>query len=251
MSSILAVLFDLDGTLRHNQPSSFETFIEYLDEIGYHLSLAQIQHGERWNHYYWAVSPNLRADLDEFGGETADFWMRHAERQLRVMKVNGDVTALAQQITNHFMQNYSPDNHVPDDVIPTLISLRAAGYTLGLVSNRVEALDGVVEELGFKGFFHFTLSAGQAEAWKPDSKIFLRAAAMAKCLPEATVYVGDNFYADVEGSRKAGMHPVLVDAKGIFPEPGCPVIRAIGELEPVVEHIAQAGTKPLYQPSFP
>lgn len=237
MASLLAVLFDLDGTLRHNQPSSFETFIEYLQEFGQPLSLAQIQHGERWNHYYWAVSPNLKADLEAFGGETEEFWIRHAERQLRVMKVKGDVRALAEQITTHFMINYSPDHLVPDDVIPSLIRLRAAGYTLGLVSNRVEPLDGVVAELGFKGFFRFTLSAGQAECWKPDPKIFRRAAAMAQCLPEAAVYVGDNYYADIEGARGAGMHPVLIDPKGIFPDPGCPVIHTLSELENVLERL--------------
>lgn len=237
MSALLAVLFDLDGTLRHNQPSSFETFIEYLQELGQPLSLAQIQHGERWNHYYWAVSPNLKADLEAFGGETEEFWIRHAERQLRVMKVKGNVRALAEQITFHFMVNYSPDHLIPEDVIPSLIRLRAAGYTLGLVSNRVESLDGVVAELGFKGFFHFTLSAGQAECWKPDPRIFRRAAALANCLPEAAAYVGDNYYADIEGARGAGMHPVLIDPKGIFPEPGCPVIHTLSELEIVLEQL--------------
>ncbi len=244
MSSLLAVLFDLDGTLRHNQPSSFETFTEYLQELGQPLSLAQIQHGERWNHYYWAVSPNLKADLAAFGGETEEFWIRHAERQLRVMKVKGDVRALAQHITTHFMVNYSPDHLVPDDVIPSLIRLRAAGYALGLVSNRVEPLDAVVAELGFKGFFHFTLSAGQAECWKPNPKIFLRAAAMAKCLPEAAVYVGDNYYADIEGARSAGMHPVLIDPRGIFPEPGCPVIHVLSELEDVLEALGTQSHSP-------
>ncbi len=240
MSSILAVLFDLDGTLRHNQPSSFETFIEFMNEMGLHPTLAQIQHGERWNHFYWAVSPNLKADLELYGGETAAFWMNHAERQLRVMNVGGDLPALARDITAHFQQRYDPDNLVPEDVRPALIRLRADGYTVGLVSNRTEPLDEVVAELGLKGFFHFTLSAGQAGYWKPDPKIFLRAAALAQCLPEAAVYVGDNYYADVEGARAAGMRPVLVDPKGIFPEPGCPVIHTLSELAGVLE---QMGTK--------
>jgi HAD superfamily hydrolase (TIGR01549 family) len=240
-TSILALLFDLDGTLRHTRPNGFETFTEYLGELGYTLSPAHLAHGERWNHYYWAVSPNLKADLDEFGGETPEFWIRHSERQLRVMRVEGDIPALARQIMELFRERYLPSDHVPDDVLPTLTRLRQSGRTLGLVSNRTEPLDEVVTELNLEGIFDFTLSAGQAQSWKPDPKIFLRAAAMAQCLPEAASYVGDNFYADVEGARGVGMHPVLIDPKGIFPEPGCPVIRSLSELEPALDRL---GTKP-------
>ncbi|MGH2524635.1 MAG: HAD family hydrolase [Anaerolineales bacterium] len=241
---ILAVLFDLDGTLRHNQPNSFETFIEYLGELGYTLNQAQLQHGERWSHYYWSISPNLKADLEEFGGQNSAFWTRHAERQLRVMKVDGDIPALARQINQLFEERYLPSNYIPDDVMPTLTRLRAAGYTLGLVSNRTEPLDAVVAEIGLEKIFNFTLSAGQAQSWKPDPKIFRRAAALAQCLPEAVVYVGDNFYADVEGARGVGMHPVLVDPKRIFPEPGCPVIRALSELETALEYLGTNAESP-------
>jgi putative hydrolase of the HAD superfamily len=54
---------------------------------------------------------------------------------------------------------------------------------------------------------------------------------MAGCSAATTVYVGDNYYADVEGARAAGMMPILIDPDGIFPDPGCPVIRSLGELE--------------------
>lgn len=238
---IHAVLFDLDGTLRHNRPGGFETFLEYLEELGHVPAPAQIYAGERWNHYYWANSPELVADIAEYGGENSGLWTRHAERQLRVLGVGGDVTALAQQINRLFNERYEFSHHIPDDVIPTLGRLRAGGYTLGLVSNRTEPLDALAAELGIANLFHFTLSAGQAQSWKPAPEIFLKAAALAGCPPQAAVYVGDNYYADVEGSRGAGLRPVLIDPKGIFPEPGCPVIHTLGDLESVLERL---GTNP-------
>lgn len=238
---ILAVLFDLDGTLRHNRPGGFETFLEYLEELGHLPAPAQIYAGERWNHYYWANSPELVADIAEYGGENSGLWTRHAERQLRVLGVGGDVTALAQQINRLFNERYEFSHHIPDDAIPTLGRLRMARYTLGLVSNRTDPLDVLAAELGIANLFHFTLSAGQAQSWKPSPEIFLKAAALAGCAPAAAVYVGDNYYADVEGSRGAGLQPVLIDPKGIFPEPGCPVIHTLGDLERVLEHL---GTNP-------
>jgi FMN phosphatase YigB (HAD superfamily) len=42
--------------------------------------------------------------------------------------------------------------------------------------------------------------------------------------PEQTLYIGDNYFADVVGARRAGLRPVLYDPKGLFHEPGCPVI---------------------------
>lgn len=240
-NQIRAVLFDLDGTLRHNRPGGFETFLEYLEELGHFPGRNEIYAGERWNHYYWAKSSELAADLEESGGENARLWQRHAERQLLALDVPGDLTELARQINRMFTERYLPEHHVPDDVIPTLGRLRMAGYTIGLVSNRTEPLQAVASELGLAELFHFTLSAGEAQSWKPAPEIFLKAAARAGCPPGAAVYVGDNYFADVEGARSAGLQPVLIDPKGIFPEPGCPVIRSLSDLESVLEHL---GTKP-------
>ncbi len=234
---IRAVLFDLDGTLRHNRPGGYETFLEYLEELGHMPDRDHIYAGERWNHYYWANSPEVVADFAEFGGENSGLWTRHAERQLRVLGIGGDVIGLARQINRLFNERYAFSHHVPDDVVPTLARLRATGYTLGLVSNRTEPLDAMAAELGLASSFDFTLSAGQAQSWKPAPEIFLKAAALAGCPPEAGVYVGDNFYADVEGSRGAGLQPVLIDPKGIFPEPGCPVIHTLADLEGVLERL--------------
>ena len=34
--------------------------------------------------------------------------------------------------------------------------------------------------------------------------------------PQESVYVGDNFFADVVGARNVGMHVILVDPRNIF-----------------------------------
>ena len=230
-NGIQAVLFDLDGTLRHNQPAGFDTLVGYLAELGHPLSQSQQHHGERWTHYYWAESPEQTVDRKEFAGETGGFWLRYTTRLLQAFEIDGDLPALAQQIGKRFDEDYQPTNHVPDDVIPTLTHLRVSGYTLGLVSNRPEPLDGVAADLGLGGLFHFTLSAGQAGSWKPNPGIFLQAASLATCAPEQAAYVGDNYYADILGARGAGLTPVLIDPKGLFPDAACRVIKEIGELK--------------------
>ena len=224
-----AILFDLDGTLRHNEPNGYETFIRYLTELGVTLTTEQLAHVERWTHYYWSVAPELQEDIEALGADTPEFWWRYSERQIRMFELpNAEV--LAQQVHDRFNADYHPVNRVPEDVRPTWERLRAAGFTVGLVSNRLSPLDAIATELGFDGLFHFTLSAGQAGAWKPSPQIFQRAVALANCAPSEAVYVGDNFYADIEGARGAGLTPVLIDPRGLFPEPGCTVIHFISAL---------------------
>jgi len=237
---ITTVLFDLDGTLRHSNPNGFEAFVGHLAELGHPLTRQQLMAGHRWVHYYWSISPELLADMRELGDDTPAFWRRHTERQLRAVGVDGDLDELVAQIGQLFLERYKPKHHIPDDVTPTLRRLRELGYTVALVSNRRDPLAPLCVELGLDGHFQFTLSAGEAASFKPDPGIFLKAVALAGCAPEAAAYVGDNYYADVVGARAAGLHPILIDPLGIFPEAGCPTIRALSELEAVLAELSTA-----------
>ena len=64
----------------------------------------------------------------------------------------------------------------------------------------------------------------------PTREIFDRALKITGVLPEETVYIGDNYYADILGAKKAGIQPILLDPKSIFPEATCTVIRTIRDL---------------------
>ena len=233
-SPINTVLFDLDGTLRHNEPNGFETFVGFLAELGYPLSSERVKAGHRWVHYYWSVSPELLADMRELGDDTPEFWRRHLERELRAVGVEGEVGDLTTQIGHFFEERYRPVHRVPEDVAPTLRRMRERGHTVGLVSNRREPLTALAAELGLDSHFDFTLSAGEADSYKPAPGIFLKAVARAGCAPEAAAYVGDNYYADVVGARAAGLVPVLIDPLGLFPDAGCATIRTLGELDGVL-----------------
>ncbi len=228
--SLRAILFDLDGTLRHSLPEGFDAYLEYLTELGHPLTTEQRRNAARWNHYYWATSTDLVADIKEFSADSHDFWIRHSERLLAALGVAGD-DGLAAHMHALMRERHSPIHHIPDDVRPTLTRLRAVGYTIALVSNRTEDLGPFTVELGIDDLFDFTLSAGQANSWKPSPEIFLKAAEKAGCAPREAVYVGDNYYADIEGAQGAGLLPVLIDPRELFPEAVCPVIHAIHEIE--------------------
>ena len=85
-------------------------------------------------------------------------------------------------------------------------------------------------DLGLDGIFEFTLAAGEIGIWKPDPAIFDKVLEMEGLQADRCVYVGDNYYADVVSARGAGLTPVLLDPKGVFPDADCKVIGRLPEL---------------------
>ncbi len=222
-----AVLFDLDGTLKISVPGGMEMFVEYARRLGIAISHDQAQTGARWNHWYWAQSSDLMEDL-ALGDEMA-LWVNYSRRLLEAVGAAEADKEHAQAITQQFA-DYAPAAQLNDGARETLTGLKAAGYTVGLVSNRHRPLDKVVAELGLEGIFAFTLAAGEINVWKPDPAIFHQVMARTKLRPEHCIYVGDNYYADVVSARAAGLCPVLLDPQGIFPEADCKVIGRLPEL---------------------
>ncbi len=231
--SLQAIFFDLDGTLRHNDPPAIPFFHRLAAELGVETDLQTRLQAERWTHTYWAESDDLRADLEAYGPweNNGAFWANHARRHLQALNVPEDVaTALASVITRKMLDIYQPVDHIPDDVIPTLTRLRSAGYKLAIVSNRNKPFTELLVKLGLQDAVDFSLASGEIGSWKPDSKVFLHAASMADVEPHQVAYVGDNYFADARGARGAGMLPVLLDPNDLFPDAGCLRIKAIGDL---------------------
>jgi HAD superfamily hydrolase (TIGR01549 family) len=229
-NGIRAILFDLDGTLRHTLPSPNHAFFDSAVRLGASDSLEKRQHGIRWMHYYWAQSAEMLEDIQAFGELNDDFWVHFAYRALTAFDCpHEQAHALAPQVQRH-MADQAWEDWVPPDVPPTLGALKERGFTLGVLSNRMTAFHDQLSEWGLGGYFDCSLAAGEFNAWKPDIAIFQHALKQLDAEPTQTVYVGDNYFADVVGARTAGLSPILVDPEGLFPEADCPVIHNVGEL---------------------
>lgn len=229
-----AVIFDLDGTLRHSEPRGMDLFHDLAQDHGLKLDDRTRREAVRWNHAYWADSEE-RAEDSETAEDREGFWLRYARRHLIALGAPPDqAEALAPKLHHHMVEHYDPVNVVPGDVIPTLDALKSQGYRLALVSNRTDPLEDTVADLDLDGRFELTLAAGEVGWWKPDPRLLRHAAEEIGVDPACAVYVGDNPYADVQGARNAGMQPVLFDPEGLFPEIECHRIAAIGELPTVL-----------------
>jgi len=238
-NGIRAILFDMDGTLRHNRPSYPDTFFNIATRLGAPDVRENRWRAARWLHYYWANSNELVSDQAIYTDQVEAFWTNHARLFLSALGcIPEQAAALAPLAYQHMNEEYKPQDWVPADVPETLRVLKEAGYKLAVLSNRLQPFLEQLENLGLSSYFEFALHAGKVEAWKPDPEIFLHATDQIGAQPGEAVYVGDNYYADVIGSSRAGLIPVLIDPDGLFPEAECAVIRKIGDLpEMLINHV--------------
>lgn len=233
-NGIKSILFDLDGTLRHHTPKGSDVFNNYALSLGLPLHPEDTARAARWEHYYFANSPEIKLDKTKYISQKFEhdsFWINFGRRRLIALGCSpAQAEALAPQFSAHMVENYKPQVHVPEEASSVLADLKGAGIILGMVSNRDESFEAELEELGLREFFQFTLAAGEVNSYKPDRAIFDEAVKRAGTSASETMYVGDNYFADIVGSRRAGLRPVLYDPIRLFPDAGCPVVTAFDQL---------------------
>lgn len=233
---IKAVFFDLDGTLRHSIPSGSDVFNEYVASLGLSYTEEDRLRAMRWEHQYWASSADLRDDLLAHSTDTENFWIEYSRRRLLALGASPEWAGeVAAQASAHMGEMYKPDSVVPADVRRTLPLLREAGYILAVISNRDQPFRALLDAHGLSEFFPYSLAGGELDIYKPEPGIFEHALKQLNVSAPETVYVGDNYYADIVGARRAGLEAVLYDPNHIFPEADCVTIRSFDELPPVIQ----------------
>jgi putative hydrolase of the HAD superfamily len=100
-----------------------------------------------------------------------------------------------------------------DDVETVLGALRERGLRIGVVSNWDTRLKSISDGLGLTRLVDFIVISAEVGVRKPDPGIFRVALAKAGVRPEEAVHIGDLPEEDVEGARRAGVRPVLIDRR--------------------------------------
>lgn len=230
IKNIKAIFFDLDGTLRYSNPPSRDLFIDEVIRQGIPVSAEMRLQSARWEHYYFGGSPEVLEDVEIYP-ERKSFWVNYSRRQLLAL---GASTVQAEKLGPILHEYMNENNHPADALMPGVLemlkALRETDLILGVVSNREAPFQDYLQEMGLAEYFHFSLSAGEVQSWKPDKAIFEHALKRVGVQADEALYVGDNYYADVIGARNAGIQPILIDVDGIFEDPGCPVVCSHDEL---------------------
>ena len=236
-NSIHTVLFDFDGTLVFHEPDSFDVISTFCADIGQPLSAEAERQGRRTRHEYF-VDPIIRDQLNGLSAE--GFWHHFNRHLLEALCIKGDLDRLAEEVTSRF-GDLELTYHCPKAGCDTLTELRGRGYGLGLITNRtnVERFHELLDQVELRPYFDLILASGEVGIHKPDPGIFSVALERVAAKAESSVYIGDNYWADVVGARLAGVTPVLYDPHHLFTEADCLVLECMEDLLPCLPELGE------------
>lgn len=222
-SSIEAILFDMNGTLRAREthpPTQLAARRRILDLLELHED-----------------PPGFWDDLSQ-RYKAYGTWAQEAMRQLPEKEIwtrwllpdlpPGRIEPVAELLTLAWSQRNGRCLPKPG-AEETLLTLRQRGFRLGVISNSPSSLDIPLslEEFGWKPLFEVVVLSLAVERRKPAPEIFWKATSQMQISPSRCAYVGNRKSRDVLGCKRAGF------AMGIILEiPGKP--RA-DEMDPTIQ----------------
>ena len=208
MAELKAVLFDVDFTLARPGPE--------LGPEGY--VRAGARHGLVLDPLrYEAARDAALVDLHRHPELEHDdeIWFRFTERIIRGMGGEADSAYdCAVEITRGWERHENFELY--DDVPETFAALRAAGLSVGLVSNSARDVREFARhheldvDAGISSFHH-----GRS---KPHASIFRAVLDLLDVEPTDAAMVGDQIADDIEGASALGMRAILLDRDGLHPD---------------------------------
>lgn len=233
-SRFKAVFFDLDGTLRLPRPSPTEAFIQFARSQHIHIDEASTRRVKIWAHEYWSQDMLLSQEMARLGEDM--FWINYSRGLLETVQATDDLHERACLVREYFGSGYAPEVQLAPGAPELLAGLKAAGFILGVISNRSQPFTNVLTDLGIASWFDLTLAAGEIGCWKPNPAIFDYACSCFTDLTAAEcVYVGDNYFADGIGAQNAGMTPIIYDPDALY---GAEAFSCIAELSEILPFLA-------------
>ncbi len=211
---IKAIFFDLFNTLVTYKPSREDMQLEALGAIGLNARREDICRGiKSADEYFYAQNATSpMKSLSET--ERKKVWMGYETIVFQEAGLQPSPTNLG--MTLGYMEKVKFEMALYDDVIPALDDLRKDSFVLGLISNIDKDISSMCQTLGLSDRLDVVVTSLDSGFFKPSPQIFQMAARKAEVDPDEAVYVGDQYAADVVGSRGAGMTGILIDRDRVY-----------------------------------
>jgi HAD superfamily hydrolase (TIGR01549 family) len=220
-SSIRAIFFDLGSTLIYSKdpwPPIYEkadrALVEVLHQVGIPLDINPFfcEFGTFLDSYY--------AERGEGSIEKTTFSLL-----TEILKQKGLHHIHASTIRSALDAMYSITQqnwHLEPDAIPTLKTLRAAGYRLGMISNTSDDknVQQLVDRCELRPYFDVILTSAGCGIRKPDERIFHLALDFFGLPADQTAMVGDMLEADILGANQLGIYSIWITRRAQIPAEG-------------------------------
>jgi len=206
-----AILFDLGNTLvKYYHVDEFQPILRRsIDGVLEELHARKIGTVNRESSMTTAQAENREASDFQFSPM--------AHRLERIFEVQVEIgSEFETALCNAFLKPIFAIGYIYEDVVPTLKKLRLQGFKLGVVSNvpwgsPPELWRDELQRLGMSHLFDSITLCGDVGWRKPAHQIFDYAAKSLSLPCSECTFVGDEPAWDIEGSKAAGMQPILLD----------------------------------------
>lgn len=181
---VSAIVIDLDGTLLHTAPELAESANRMLRDMGQPAVSQELLMSYIGNGIHWLVKRALTGDM-------------HAEPD----------AALFDRALPVFEQHYTAlllDSKPFPNVIAGLDAMKAAGYRLGCITNKVERYTTpLLRGIGLAHYFDIVLAGDTLPEKKPHPLPLLHSAKFFGIPVERLLLIGDSL-SDTQAARAAG-----------------------------------------------
>ena len=223
------LFFDLDHTLWDFERNSSES----LEDIFHNSNLTS--HGvsslELFVQSFLRINTELWDKFDR--GQLHHSYIRENRFKMVFEELGLLCPENHEEIGEIYLQTLPGKKHLLEGALELLDYVSAKGYNLHIVTNGFNDIQAKkIASSGISHFFQNVITFENANAKKPDPRIFAYALEVSGALPEESIMIGDNWIADVLGAKQFGLDTVYVNPAGLkFEESPTYDIRRLEELK--------------------
>lgn len=199
-STIKAILFDIGWTLIYPNPTRREATEKFLSDLGYTFPPEILESANSSAMIYYCNNrwkPETMQNINPF-------WLEYYSVLLEHLSIND--SDLPFTFYHHI--NKTVLYHLYPETLLVLKELRNRNYLIGAVSNWSIDLLNILEYLRLDEYLDTVVISDQIGYYKPQAEIFRYALNSIGVHATATIHIGDDLEADVEGARKVGIKPI-------------------------------------------
>ncbi|MEO6281772.1 MAG: YjjG family noncanonical pyrimidine nucleotidase [Dyadobacter sp.] len=222
------LFFDLDHTLWDFERNSSESLTEVFHQMA--LSDHGVSSLDAFVQSFLKINTALWDAFDR--GKLHHTYIRENRFKMVFEELGTECPPNHTEIGEFYLNSLPTKKHLLAGALNLLNHTSSAGYGMHIITNgfnEIQAKKIASSEIGH--FFEHIITFENANAKKPDRRIFEFALETANATPQDSLMIGDNWIADVMGAKQAGMDTVYYNPAGLqFDESPTYDIRRLEEL---------------------
>jgi carbamoyl-phosphate synthase large subunit len=199
------LVFDCGGTLLRQRPSSEAICLRVIKEMGLFIPYEKVEDAYRIVDAIHKRKSSQERTLDD----RTQFYSQYNQRLAECLGIESraaEFHACLFETCSTTSRHWEPMPGVVD-----VLANLSESFDLCVLANWDNNLVRVLERAKLAHFFRVIVDSATAGVEKPNPEVFEYFVRQSGVVPARAAYIGNEYEADVIGSRRAGFHPILLD----------------------------------------